>query len=294
MPGSPPGTSPTITARPRISSASFAAGSRPQRGAERLAGNPGVHQVGAASRADDPRASSRMRSMSRVARMGVDRLDLLAIPLVGLSRPALSRRARPSRRPAARGQDPPSGADQFRHRAAAASSSITASAIVSNQVQYSLIDRRPEARMAAFCARTWGEPAGLRHLARRPAVGEISRPPRAAARPSSPPPRLQKYKQMIDAWGGWALFQELLAVLRRSPTSTASASPMSACAMCSTARRWLASSSGRGSGWRSTSPTTLATFGFALDADDLARIEAVLAKSRDLMQLIGDCGDEYR
>ena len=36
------------------------------------------------------------------------------------------------------------------------------------------------------------------------------------------------------------------------------------------------------------------TFGFTLDADDLARIEAVLDRSRDLMALIGDCGDEYR
>jgi hypothetical protein len=36
------------------------------------------------------------------------------------------------------------------------------------------------------------------------------------------------------------------------------------------------------------------TFGLELDADDLAPIETVLAKSRDLMQLIGDCGDEYR
>jgi hypothetical protein len=35
-------------------------------------------------------------------------------------------------------------------------------------------------------------------------------------------------------------------------------------------------------------------FGLALDADDLAAIETVLAKSRDLMRLIGDCGDEYR
>ena len=26
---------------------------------------------------------------------------------------------------------------------------------------------------------------------------------------------LQKYKNMIDAWGGWALFQELLAVLKQ-------------------------------------------------------------------------------
>ena len=35
-------------------------------------------------------------------------------------------------------------------------------------------------------------------------------------------------------------------------------------------------------------------FEFALEADDLAAIEPVLAKSRDLMRLIGDCGDEYR
>ena len=35
-------------------------------------------------------------------------------------------------------------------------------------------------------------------------------------------------------------------------------------------------------------------FGVALDAGDLVVIEPVLAKSRDLMHLIGDCGAEYR
>jgi hypothetical protein len=35
-------------------------------------------------------------------------------------------------------------------------------------------------------------------------------------------------------------------------------------------------------------------FGFALDGSDLSLIEAVLSQSRDLMQVIGDCGDEYR
>ena len=35
-------------------------------------------------------------------------------------------------------------------------------------------------------------------------------------------------------------------------------------------------------------------FSFALDPDDLTMIEAILVKSRDLMQVIGDCGDEYR
>ena len=35
-------------------------------------------------------------------------------------------------------------------------------------------------------------------------------------------------------------------------------------------------------------------FGFELDQEDLDGIEAVLGQSRDLYQIIGDCGDEYR
>jgi hypothetical protein len=35
-------------------------------------------------------------------------------------------------------------------------------------------------------------------------------------------------------------------------------------------------------------------FALTLDADDTGQIEAVLARSRDLLRLIGDCGDEYR
>ena len=35
-------------------------------------------------------------------------------------------------------------------------------------------------------------------------------------------------------------------------------------------------------------------FGFKLDAEDWARLDAVQARSRDLFKGIGDCGDEYR
>jgi hypothetical protein len=35
-------------------------------------------------------------------------------------------------------------------------------------------------------------------------------------------------------------------------------------------------------------------FGFAANREDQAKLETVLAKSRNLSQLIGDCGDEYR
>jgi aryl-alcohol dehydrogenase-like predicted oxidoreductase len=86
--------------------------------------------------------------------------------------------------------------------------------IVSNQVQYSLVDLRPEARMAPFC-----RGHGMTLLAYGTLLGGLlserylgrSEPSRAMLNTAS----LQKYKRMIDAWGGWALFQELLAVLKQ-------------------------------------------------------------------------------
>ena len=86
--------------------------------------------------------------------------------------------------------------------------------IVSNQVQYSLVDRRPEARMAAFCREH-----GMTLLAYGTLLGGLlsekylgrTEPPRAELNTAS----LQKYKRMIDAWGGWSLFQQLLAVLKQ-------------------------------------------------------------------------------
>jgi hypothetical protein len=36
------------------------------------------------------------------------------------------------------------------------------------------------------------------------------------------------------------------------------------------------------------------TFNLVLDEDDLQRIHAVTDQSRDLFQVTGDCGDEYR
>jgi aryl-alcohol dehydrogenase-like predicted oxidoreductase len=78
--------------------------------------------------------------------------------------------------------------------------------IVSNQVQYSVVDRRPEVQMAAFC-----RDHGIALLAYETVLGELlsekflGRPePRRGELDTA---SLQKYKNMIDAWGGWALFQ---------------------------------------------------------------------------------------
>ena len=105
---------------------------------------------------------------------------------------------------------------------------------------------------------------------------------------------LRKYKQMIDAWGGWPLFQELLATLKpiagKHQVSIANLAvryildrPAVAGAIIGVR---LGASDNREENAR--------IFGFALDSDDLNQIEDVLKRSRDLYQLIGDCGDEYR
>jgi aryl-alcohol dehydrogenase-like predicted oxidoreductase len=165
--------------------------------------------------------------------------------------------------------------------------------IVSNQVQYSLADRRPEARMAAFCREhgttlfAYGTLLG--GLLSEKYLGRPE-PPRAELNTAS----LQKYKRMIDAWGGWALFQQLLAVLKQIADKHR-------VSIANVGVRYILDRpavAGVIVGARLGAAQHLAdnarVFGFALDADDHATIEPVLAKSRDLMKLIGDCGDEYR
>ena len=165
--------------------------------------------------------------------------------------------------------------------------------IVSNQVQYSLVDRRPEARMAAFCGAhditllAYGTLLG--GLLSETYLGRPE-PGRGALATAS----LQKYKQMIDAWGGWNLFQELLAVLKK-------VADRHGVGIANVGARYVLDRPavagvivGARLGVTQYIAANARIFGFTLDAGDLAAIEPVLARSRDLMALIGDCGDEYR
>jgi aryl-alcohol dehydrogenase-like predicted oxidoreductase len=165
--------------------------------------------------------------------------------------------------------------------------------VVSNQVQYSLVDRRPEVRMASFCRDhaitllTYGTVLG--GLLSEKYLGRPE-PRRAELNTAS----LQKYKNMIDTWGGWALFQELLAVLKQIANKHQ-------VSIANVGVRYILDRPavagvivGTRLGVAQHISDNARVFGFALDAGDQATIEAVLAKSRDLMKLIGDCGDEYR
>jgi aryl-alcohol dehydrogenase-like predicted oxidoreductase len=95
--------------------------------------------------------------------------------------------------------------------------------VLSNQVQYSLIDLRPP-QMAQFCQEhniwllTYGTLCG--GLLSQKYLGQPE-PARAALNTAS----LQKYKQMVDAWGGWGLFQELLTALKEVADKHASVLP---------------------------------------------------------------------
>jgi aryl-alcohol dehydrogenase-like predicted oxidoreductase len=86
--------------------------------------------------------------------------------------------------------------------------------LITNQVQYSILDQRPEKLMVPFCQKH-----GMQLLTYGTLLGGFlsekylnsSEPSRADLITSS----LQKYSNMIDAWGGWQLFQELLQVLSK-------------------------------------------------------------------------------
>jgi aryl-alcohol dehydrogenase-like predicted oxidoreductase len=105
---------------------------------------------------------------------------------------------------------------------------------------------------------------------------------------------LRKYKQMVDAWGGWGLLQELLSVLKR-------VADKHGVSIANVAVRYILDRPavagvivGTRLGVAEHRQDNARSFDITLDAEDHTQIEAVLARSRDLYQLIGDCGDEYR
>ena len=165
--------------------------------------------------------------------------------------------------------------------------------VVSNQVQYSLIDRRPEVQMSQVCEeqRVWLLPYGVL------CGGLLS--DRYLGQPEPGPTELntaslRKYKQMIDAWGGWQLFQQLLAVLR----SIADKHEVS---IANVAQRYILEKPavagviiGARLGVAEHIAENARLFGFVLDDDDNVAIETVLGNARDLYRIIGDCGEEYR
>ena len=165
--------------------------------------------------------------------------------------------------------------------------------IVSNQVQFSLIDRRPEVSMLQFCREqdiqllAYGTVCGGLLTSKYLGQPEPSRRELTTA-------SLGKYKQMVDAWGGWELFQEPLNSLQ----DIAAAKRAS---IANVAVKYVLDSpavAGAILGVRLGTSDHMAdnarTFDITLDSEDYDHLESVLGRGTDLYQTIGDCGDEYR
>ena len=99
---------------------------------------------------------------------------------------------------------------------------------------------------------------------------------------------------MIDAWGGWTLFQELLSTLNKIAKKHK-------VSIANIATKYILDKSmvagviiGVRLGISEHRKDNLLVFSFNLDESDYDDIELVCKKSNDLFEIIGDCGDEYR
>jgi aryl-alcohol dehydrogenase-like predicted oxidoreductase len=166
--------------------------------------------------------------------------------------------------------------------------------IISNQVQYSIIDRRPEVKMAPFCLKynisllAYGSICG--GLLSERYLGRIQEPSAAELDTLS----LRKYKRMIDAWGGWNLFQELLSSLNeialKHNVSIANVSTRYILDRPAVAGVII----GVRLGIVDHINNNEQVFNLSLDKSDCDAINSVCARSNNLFEIIGDCGDEYR
>jgi aryl-alcohol dehydrogenase-like predicted oxidoreductase/enamine deaminase RidA (YjgF/YER057c/UK114 family) len=160
--------------------------------------------------------------------------------------------------------------------------------IVSNQVSFSLVDRRAAGDLSRICARS-----GVKLLAYGTLCGGflsekwLGKPePTEIADWSR-----SKYKRFIDAAGGWEPYQAIL----RAAAEIARKHNVS---LSNVASRWVleheavaATIIGARLGESEHRDDNLNVFRFALDADDHAALDAAFAQTTPIP---GDCGDEYR
>jgi len=171
-------------------------------------------------------------------------------------------------------------------------------AIVSNQVQFSIIDTRPLHGMNHVC-----EKHGLKVLTYGTLCGGFLtdtwlHQPEPDLYSSNLTPSQRKYLDIIlRAWGNWALFQALLTVLRTI------ADRHNGLSIANIATRWVldhpfvgAVIVGARLGLSDHSNENKKVFGFTLSDQDREDIEAVLRRSNSYRMIltIGDCGMEYR
>ncbi|KAF9880268.1 hypothetical protein CkaCkLH20_02222 [Colletotrichum karsti] len=173
--------------------------------------------------------------------------------------------------------------------------------IVSNQVQFSVLDSRPLHLMAGVCARY-----GLKLLTYGSFCGGflsnqwLGQPqPDVYAESTNLTPSQRKYYDMITNWGTWKDFQQLLDIL-------STVGQEHGVSVSNVATRWVLQQPSVGAvivgtrlGVSSHADDNLATFGFILTDWDLDRINGLAlgpnrGRMKRLFHRLGDCGAEYR
>ena len=155
--------------------------------------------------------------------------------------------------------------------------------IVAHQLQYSVLDRRPENGMVALCRQQgigllcYGSVAGGFLTDRHLNTPEPAEPLENRS--------LTKYKLIIDEFGGWALFQELLRALHL--VAKKHATTISAVAIRYVLQKPQVAAAIVGARNATHMETTLAALRFELGAEDLQCIDNVTRRSR------GPQGDTY-
>ncbi|MFN8669198.1 MAG: aldo/keto reductase [Gemmatimonadaceae bacterium] len=162
--------------------------------------------------------------------------------------------------------------------------------IVSNQVSFSLVDRRAAGKMAALC-----QAHGVKILGYGTVQGGFLSE-RWLGKPEPDWDHLETWSQMkygrfIRTAGGWALFQRLLQTLH-------GIAQRHGVSIANVASRWVLEQPAVGGviigarlGASAHVDDNLRLFSFALGAQDRADIAAATAA---MTMIPGDCGDEYR
>jgi aryl-alcohol dehydrogenase-like predicted oxidoreductase/enamine deaminase RidA (YjgF/YER057c/UK114 family) len=160
--------------------------------------------------------------------------------------------------------------------------------IVSNQVSFSMVDRRAAGDLSTLC-----KSSGVRLLAYGTLCGGfLSERWLGKAEPHEIIDwSKSKYKRFIDAGGGWEKFQALLS-------ATHEIALKHSVSISNVATRWVLSHDsvaaaiiGARLGESEHRADNLRTFAFNLDSEDHARLDSVFAT---MTPIPGDCGDEYR
>ena len=160
--------------------------------------------------------------------------------------------------------------------------------LATNQVSFSLVDRRAAGELSALCMEK-----GVKLLAYGTLCGGfLSEKWLGRPEPTEIPDwSRSKYKRFIDVAGGWAPFQGILA-------AASGIGKKHGVSISNVATRWVLEHEavagaiiGARLGESEHREDNLKVFGFTLDAEDRALLDAAFAATTPIP---GDCGDEYR